>query len=66
MDNRLLTQLEILETSPPVPANGLAVRHDLENDLKQAIKRELLNMHQSVEGQSVLKALNIEKFIEAA
>jgi phosphonate transport system substrate-binding protein len=64
MDNRLLSELEILETSPHVPANGLAVRHDLDNEIKQALKQQLLTMHQSPEGRAVLGALKIERFIE--
>ena len=63
-DKRVMNELEILKISPHVPANGLAVRHDLDNDLKQALKRELLAFHQSTEGRAILADLKIEKFIE--
>ncbi|MBE0501807.1 MAG: phosphate/phosphite/phosphonate ABC transporter substrate-binding protein [Desulfuromonadales bacterium] len=63
-DSRLLSELEILETSPHVPANGLAVRHDLDPELKQALKQQLLVLHQGEEGRAVLDVLKIERFVE--
>lgn len=62
-DKRVTNELEILMISPHVPANGLAVRHDLDNDLKQGLKRQLLAFHRSTEGQAILAELMIEKFI---
>lgn len=56
-------ELEILATSPHVPANGLAVRGDLPDDVKQSLRKRLLEMHQSVEGRSILDGLKIERFI---
>ena len=63
-DKRLLLELEILETSPRVPANGLAVRPGLGPALKKRLKQKLLSLQQSPEGLSVLHGLNIEYFIE--
>jgi phosphonate transport system substrate-binding protein len=63
-DKRVLTDLDILATSPPVPANTFAVRHDLPDDLKQALRQELLTMHQSATGRAILDKLKIAKFIE--
>ncbi|MDA3833694.1 MAG: phosphate/phosphite/phosphonate ABC transporter substrate-binding protein [Spirochaetales bacterium] len=64
VNSRISKELEILATSPHVPANGLAVRHDLDNDLKQGLKQKLLEMDQHAEGRQILAGLKIEKFIE--
>ena len=63
-DHRLLRELEILAISPHVPANGLAVRHDLADDLKEGLKQHLLTMHRKEAGRSILAEMQIEKFIE--
>ncbi|MGK2945940.1 MAG: phosphate/phosphite/phosphonate ABC transporter substrate-binding protein [Desulfuromonadales bacterium] len=63
-DKRILNELEILSTSPHVPANSLAVRHDLPDEVKRALKHQLLTIHQSKEGRLILSAMNIDKFIE--
>jgi phosphonate transport system substrate-binding protein len=63
-DSRVARELEILATSPHVPANGLAVRHDLPNALKQALGQQLLTMNQDDAGQTILQAMHIAKFIE--
>lgn len=63
-DKRIVNELEILQTSPRVPANGLAVRNDLDPELKQALKNELLRMHKTIEGREILHPLMIEDFIE--
>ncbi len=62
-DSRILQELDVLSTSLHVPANSLAVRDDLPNDVKQALKQQLLDMHQNKEGRMILSAMNIEKFI---
>ena len=63
-NNRVSKELEILATSPHVPANSLAVRSDLPDDLKQSLQKQLLEMHQSTEGKAILGDLKIEKFVE--
>ena len=63
-NKRVAEELEILATSPHVPANGLSVRNDLPGRLKQDLKNKLLIAHQSEEGREALKALQIEKLIE--
>jgi phosphonate transport system substrate-binding protein len=65
-DERVLKGLEILATSPLVPANGLAVRRDFPENLKTALKQELLNIHQNAEGRFVLESLQANKFIETS
>lgn len=63
-DTRVTRELEILATSPHVPANGLAVRHDLSNDLKQALQQQLLAMHENDEGRAILQEMKIDKFLK--
>lgn len=63
-NNRVSKELEILATSPHVPANSLAVRGDLPDEVKQSLKKQLLEMHQSLEGKAILEDLKIEKFVE--
>lgn len=62
-DQRVIEELEILKTSPRVPANGLAMRKDIPEDLKQKLLDKLLMMHRTSEGRSILDRLRIEKFI---
>lgn len=62
-NKQVTSELEILATSPHVPANGLAVRHDLPNELKQSLQKSLLKMHQSQKGMQVLETMKIERFI---
>jgi phosphonate transport system substrate-binding protein len=62
-DPRVIEQLEILKTSPRVPANGLAVNRDIPDDIKRALMEKLLTMHQNSEGRRILEGLNVEKFI---
>jgi phosphonate transport system substrate-binding protein len=63
-DNRVTRELEILATSPHVPANGLAVRHDLPAHLKQSLQQLLLTMHQNEAGRKVLQDMKIDKFLK--
>jgi phosphonate transport system substrate-binding protein len=59
-------ELEILATSPHVPANGLAVRNNLPEELKKSLQRLLLDMHNNNQGREILDGLTIEKFIETS
>ena len=63
-NNRVSKELEILATSPHVPANSLAVRGDLPDEVKQLLQKRLLEMHQSLDGKATLEDLKIEKFIK--
>ena len=65
-NKRVSKELEILATSPYVPANGLAVRNDLTEELKKNLQRLLLDMHKNSQGREVLDGLMIEKFIETS
>ncbi len=57
-------ELKIVATSPEVPENALAVRKDLDEFLKTNLKEILLNMHNDLEGQQVLKNFGVRRFIE--
>ena len=62
-NKRVSKELEILATSPHVPANSLAVRGGLPDNVKQLLRKHLLEMHQSIEGREILDGLKIERFI---
>ena len=63
-NKRITSELEILATSPHVPANALCVRHDLDEKIVQALKQQLLIINQSQEGRDILANLKMERFIE--
>jgi len=63
-DERIIKELLVLEKSPDVPENGLAVRKDLDNDLKIKIRETLLNMHNDPAGKNVLSKFGARRFIE--
>jgi len=65
-DQRLMKELLVLEKSPDVPENGLAVRKDLDNSLKIKLKEVLLNMHNDLAGQDILRKFGARRFIETA
>ncbi len=60
----LIEELTILATSPKVPANALAVRPDLDENLKKRLKKILLQMNHNAEGLQALKSLGAKRFIE--
>lgn len=62
-DGKIKQGLKILEHSPSVPENALAVRKSLAPDVKQKLAEALLNMHDDDEGISVLKTFGARKFI---
>jgi phosphonate transport system substrate-binding protein len=63
-DERIKKELLILEKSPDVPENGLAVRKDLDNSLKIKLRESLLNMHNDAAGKDVLSKFGARRFIE--
>ncbi len=65
-DARIHRDLAILERSPDVPENGLAVRKDLDESLKSKLKTALLNMHRDPEGAVILKNFGARHFIETS
>lgn len=65
-DKRIVQELEILATSPQVPANALAVRHNLPDSLKQTLQQKLLELHQNDQGREILTELGIDKFLKTS
>jgi phosphonate transport system substrate-binding protein len=63
-DDRIMKELAILEESPEVPENGLAVRKDLDASVKKMLKEVLLGMDSDAEGRTVLKNFGARRFIE--
>jgi phosphonate transport system substrate-binding protein len=61
---RIADELDILERSLNVPENGLAVRKDLDDSIKNKLKQALLSMHNDPEGAEILKNFGASKFIE--
>lgn len=59
-------ELEILATSPKVPANTLAVRPDLDPALKRALRSGLLAMAQDAAGRRALAQFGARRFIATA
>jgi phosphonate transport system substrate-binding protein len=56
-------QMVVLFESPEVPSNGLAVRKDLNPAIKLRIRTLLLSLHETPEGQKILKNFGAIKFI---
>jgi phosphonate transport system substrate-binding protein len=65
-DPRIAKELVILEKSPDVPENGLALRKDMDESLRIRMRDALLNMHLDPEGKKVLEQFGARKFIETA
>ncbi len=62
--NRIRDELVVLERSPDVPENGLAVRKDLDDSVKKKLKDLLLRMTDDPDGRIVLKKFGARRFIE--
>ena len=62
-DPRITDELAVLIKSPDVPANGLCVRNDLDQDLKRRLKEALLNMNRDKEGRKILTDFGATRFI---
>ncbi len=62
-DPRILKELTILERSPDVPENGLALKRDLGEAIRGRIGEILLSMHEDPEGAAILKRFGAIRFI---
>jgi len=62
-DPRISEELMILMRSPDVPENGLFVRHDLDESLKNSIRTALLGMDQDEAGREALHSFGAARFI---
>ena len=63
-DKRITEELVVLERSPDVPENGLAVRKDMDYQTKHKLKAALIHMHADPEGIRVLQTFGAQRFIE--
>lgn len=61
---RIEKELLILATSGVVPQNCLAVRKDIDPELKHSLKQALLDMDKNPEGSEALKRFGARGFIE--
>ena len=62
-DARIKNELVVLERSPDVPENVLAIRKDLADDVKKNLTEVILNMHNDPEGRALLEVFGARKFI---
>jgi ABC-type phosphate/phosphonate transport system substrate-binding protein len=56
--------LVVLDRSPEVPENALALRKDIDASVRNLLKESLLNMHLDPDGKQVLERFGALKFIE--
>jgi phosphonate transport system substrate-binding protein len=63
-DPRIGSELIFLAKSPEVPANSLALRGDLDPEIRTALEQSLLGMQDDPEGQEVLRRFGALRFIE--
>jgi phosphonate transport system substrate-binding protein len=63
-DERIAAELVIVERSPDVPENALALRGDMPPAVKHLLKQTLLAMHEDQEGQEILRQFGALEFIE--
>ena len=62
-DPRIREELVILERSPSVPENALALRKDLDPELALRLRDALLSLQDSPEGRAVLETFRAARFI---
>jgi len=61
---RILKEVVVLERSPDVPENALALRKDIDPSVRGRVKDALLKMHLDPDGKKVLKQFGAQRFIE--
>ena len=64
VDPRIRQELVVLERSPDVPENALALRKDIDVSVRNLLKESLLSMHLDPGGRKVLERFGALKFIE--
>jgi len=65
-DSRITNDLIILEASPDLPENSLAVRKELSDSIKNKLKGVLLTMADDRDGRIVMKNFGARRFIVTA
>jgi len=63
-DPRIREELRILQRSPDVPENALALRKDIDASVRSKLKEVLLKMQNDPEGINVLKQFGARRFVE--
>jgi len=63
-DPRIGKELVVLEKSPEVPENALALRGDIDESVRGRLKETLLKMDMDPDGKKVLERFGALKFIE--
>ena len=63
-DPRIMKELVVLERSPDVPENALALRKDIDASVRDLLKDALLKMNLDPDGKKVLERFGALKFIE--
>jgi phosphonate transport system substrate-binding protein len=63
-DPRIMKELVVLERSPDVPENALALRNDIDPSLRSRLKETLLKMNLDPDGKKVLEQFGAQRFIE--
>jgi phosphonate transport system substrate-binding protein len=63
-DPRIMKELVVLERSPDVPENALALRKDIDASVRDLLKDALLTMNLDPDGKKVLERFGALKFIE--
>jgi phosphonate transport system substrate-binding protein len=63
-DARIREELLVLERSPDVPENAIALRKDIDEPVRSRLKETLLNMHLDPEGKQALERLGALRFTE--
>jgi phosphonate transport system substrate-binding protein len=64
VDPRIKDELVVLERSPDVPENAIALREDIGESFRNSLMKALLNMHLDPEGKKVLEQFGAQRFIE--
>lgn len=59
----ILQKVKILAKSGPFGIPPIVIHPDLDPELRQAIQSALLDMHEDAQGKSILKELQIERFV---
>jgi len=57
-------ELQIIETFPVVPENGLALRKGISDEARKGIEKVLITMHNDPAGQKILVRFGARRFIE--
>jgi phosphonate transport system substrate-binding protein len=64
VDPRIMKELVVLERSPDVPENALALRKDIDASVRDRLKDALLKMNLDPDGKKVLEQFGAQRFIE--